>query len=425
MRDLYQGLLPSSFADAILRSKAASGSLHFRVDNAERVAVVAGFGVGGRSSRGKTPWLDQHFSRAASRLANAGFWYRVVPGLHELSVEAARRGAGLRLDAFVEGIPSGWQVLGHGERRWVIGVSLDDVARPTWGGWLVSHDEGARWWPVQFVDEAADLLEPVAAAWPLADLASERVVMIGVGSIGSAAAESLCAYGVRRLDLVDPDRLLEHNFARHRVARSELGRWKVNAVADRLQERDPAVQVGRYPINAIEEADVLRGLLKEAAAVLVSADGVAPRRVANHLAVRAGVPAIFACVLEDGAIGELVRVRPGGACLWCLRSRLRGHGALDPEPRLDRGYGTGTRHRPMTAVGGDLGIVGDHAAKALVATLLERRGHRGQRLAGDHAVIGLRPGASLPPPFDLGYSGEMRWRAIGPADPDCPSCSGQ
>ena len=96
-------------------------------------------------------------------------------------------------------------------------------------------------------------------------------------------------------------------------------------------------------------------------------------------------------------------------------------GKMDPERALDSGYGTGSAHRPMTAVGGDLMIIGQFAAKVAVATLLEDAGHYDQRIALDWAVIGLRSDMGAPDPFDL-HPGEVRWLPAVPSQPDCPTC---
>lgn len=418
------GVLPTSYADAIVASGAKSGALDFLVDQAEDVAVVNGFRVDGVRSRGGSDWLKRHYSRHSSPVPNSGTFYRVRPMLHLLGEQAAKRGAVLKLGAFCDHVEGGGHHVGTGGSSFTLAYSLDPGGgQPLWSGWHLT-DDSARWWPVQVVHEERDLLAPLAGVWPLDELAGLRVMVVGAGSIGSAAAEALAAYGVRHFDLVDPERLLEHNFARHRVSPSELGRWKVSALADRLTDRDPAVEVTSYAIDVIDDADVVRGLLSEVSALLVTADGVAPRRVANHLAVRAGVPAVFACVLEDGALGEVVRVRPrGSGCLSCLRENLRDAGGLDPESGLDLGYGTGSRHRPMTAVGGDLDLVAGLGAKSVVATLLERGGHFEHRLPGDHAILGLRPLSRVAPPFDRVLAGEVRWREIGPPREDCPSCA--
>jgi molybdopterin/thiamine biosynthesis adenylyltransferase len=237
--------------------------------------------------------------------------------------------------------------------------------------------------------------------WPLLDLADDCVVVVGAGSVGSAINDAFAAYGVRRLALVDPDRLLSHNFARHRAHPKQLGRRKVCA------------------------EDLMRPLFLDSSLIVVASDGVDSRRAANHLARRAGKPVVFACVLMDGAFGEILRVpTPAVGCLLCARDELVQSGAMvNPEDHLDREYGTGTRHLPMTAVGGDLGLVGQMAAKAAVATLLQAKGFRDQRLPGNHALLGLRPVPGMAAPFDIEFAGEVRWRDLPPPRADCPTCS--
>ena len=55
----------------------------------------------------------------------------------------------------------------------------------------------------------------------------------------------------------------------------------------------------------------------------------------------------------------------------------------------------------MTAVGGDLALIGSIGAKVAVATLLEGRGFREAALPGDHLTVALRPTPDIAAPFDL------------------------
>jgi molybdopterin/thiamine biosynthesis adenylyltransferase len=290
-----------------------------------------------------------------------------------------------------------------------------------WSIWWVSK-EAATPGSLEVVTDAPPVTD-LSDAWPVEYLATASVVIVGVGSIGSVIAETLASYAVGELALVDPDRLLRHNLVRHRLGRRDLGRFKVNAMADLLQDRYPHIQAERYPVDVIYEADLMRPLFAHADVIVGATDGVASRRVINHLARRAQVPAVLACVLEDGALGEVVRVRPGTGCLLCYRAKLEADGSLDPEPRLDQDYSLGSPHLPMTAVTGDLATVGTLAGKIAVSTLLERQGRWAQRLPGDVAVIGLQPVPDLPPPFNLERAGDVRWDDIGPSVPDCPTCA--
>ena len=416
-------VIPGAYALAIADS-GAWGTLDFQADDRENLLVVSGYSKAGRSNRrNMSDWHRRHYLSFADERRGVGVWYRVEPEIHEAWQQVANRGAVIPTEYLKEHVPSGWRAPPADAAMFVLATSVPAGGGvPTWSGWWVSR-ESALPGSVSVVDEDADLLAPLAGAWPVEMLSDELVVMVGAGSIGSAAAESLVGYGVRKLALVDPDHLRSHNFARHRVHPRQVGRRKVTALADHLRDRDPSVQIAALAMNVVDYADVMRPLLAEANGMLVSSDGVESRRVANHLAHRAGVPTVLACVLDDGGIGEVLRVLPRRTgCLLCTRAALADEDGIDPEPSLDRDYGMGTRHRPMTAVGSDLGLVGQLAAKVIVSTLLERRGLREHRLPHDHAILGLRDGSMLAAPFNVA-AGEVRWRDTPRPRSDCPTCS--
>ncbi len=416
-------LLPSSIAKSIRMSGAKWGTIDLRWDKTEDLVVVDGYSKGERVRiRPAVDWLKEHYSNYVTTTASSGWWYRGDAELHEVGFQAGIRRSGVTIDYFREHVPL-MRLPDRNGARLVITVVIDgDHAQ--FAAWSVSA-EGATRFPLEQVREDEDLFAPLGADWPRTALADKLVTVIGLGSIGSAAAEALSGYAVRDFAFVDPDRLAGHNFARHRVSRRELGRMKVNAVEQMLTTRDPEARVERYPLDVADDADVMRPLFARSSAILVCSDGVESRRVANHLACRAGVPVTLACVLEDGAIGEVICVRPGvTACLLCARERLRDSGVVDPEPMLDHGYGTGFRHLPMTAVGGDLDLVGKFAARALVSTLLVAAGYLRERLPGEHAVLGLRPQLDREPeaPFEVERALEISWHPLGNPKGDCPSC---
>jgi molybdopterin/thiamine biosynthesis adenylyltransferase len=269
----------------------------------------------------------------------------------------------------------------------------------------------------------ADPLAGLPAAWPLHDTRRASVAVVGAGSIGSAAASTLAMYGVGSITLVDDDRLLWHNLSRHQGTRAHVGRYKVDALAEAIASRWPGSAVEPLRLNVISDADQMRPLFDRCQAIVCAADGVSPRRVVSHLARRARATAILACVLLDGAVGEVLRLRPwpGHGCLLCQRQQLIDQGSIDPEPGLDLGYGTGDRHRPMTAVGSDLTLVGQLAAKLTVATVLEAAGHYDQLVTGEYAITGLRRDVGAAPPFDV-ETGQVRWLPAAPSCDGCPTC---
>ena len=421
-------VLPQLYADRLAASGKNSGLLDVKFDRAEQLALIDGVREGQQGTRrqGLSAVPGSHHLTHASSEPDSALWFRVDPVLHLAGADAFRHGGAIGLHTFRELIPSGdW--INPGRGAYTLAVTVTKFAEldiHDFCAWRLHQDANtAEILPLDVVAEELKLLAALDGVWPLEELADKRLLLVGAGSIGSAAAEALASYGIRQLIVVDPDRLYSRNLARHRVGREHIGRYKVNGLADRMRSRDPSIEVEPLALDVIYDADLIRAILGEVDGVLVTSDGVDSRRAANHLARRADKTAVFACVLADGAFGEILRIRsPQTGCLLCARTELVARGAMNPEPGLDRGYGEGTRHLPMTAVGGDLGLVGQLAAKASVATLLEEFGYREQRLAGDQAIIGLQPKPEMAAPFDLERAGEVRWRELPPPRPECPTC---
>lgn len=75
-------------------------------------------------------------------------------------------------------------------------------------------------------------------------LARAQVVVLGLGGVGSFAAEALARAGVGRLVLVDGERVDETNVNRQLHAlEGELGRFKAEALAERLRRVNPRAEI--------------------------------------------------------------------------------------------------------------------------------------------------------------------------------------
>ena len=80
-------------------------------------------------------------------------------------------------------------------------------------------------------------------------IAAARVIIFGVGGVGSWCAESLVRSGIRRMTIVDSDRVCITNVNRQAMATTKtVGRVKVDALKERLLEINPAAE-----ITAIQE----------------------------------------------------------------------------------------------------------------------------------------------------------------------------
>ncbi|MEM1115786.1 MAG: molybdopterin-synthase adenylyltransferase MoeB [Bacteroidota bacterium] len=147
-------------------------------------------------------------------------------------------------------------------------------------------------------------------------LGEASVLVVGAGGLGSPALTYLAAAGVGRLGVVDFDRVEASNLHRQTLyADDDLGRPKVEATRERLREVNPEVDVQTY--DARFGPDNAESILEGYDLVLDGTDTFATRYLVNDMAVRLGVPNVYASVSRfDGQAS--VFAAPGGPCYRCL-----------------------------------------------------------------------------------------------------------
>lgn len=75
-------------------------------------------------------------------------------------------------------------------------------------------------------------------------IAQKRVILFGVGGVGSWCAESLVRSGIRQLTIVDSDRVCITNINRQLIATTKtLGQVKVEALKERLLSINPSAEI--------------------------------------------------------------------------------------------------------------------------------------------------------------------------------------
>lgn len=75
-------------------------------------------------------------------------------------------------------------------------------------------------------------------------IASKRVIVFGVGGVGSWCVECLVRSGIRRITIVDCDRVCASNVNRQLMATTKtIGRVKVEALKERLLDINPSCEV--------------------------------------------------------------------------------------------------------------------------------------------------------------------------------------
>lgn len=75
-------------------------------------------------------------------------------------------------------------------------------------------------------------------------LAASRVAVFGIGGVGGYVVEALVRSGVGAVDLIDSDRVVLSNLNRQIIAtRSNLGKYKVDAMRERIMDINPECKV--------------------------------------------------------------------------------------------------------------------------------------------------------------------------------------
>jgi len=146
-------------------------------------------------------------------------------------------------------------------------------------------------------------------------LLASRVLIIGLGGLGSPAAMYLAASGVGHLVLADHDKVDLTNLQRQIVhATDRVGQDKTASAARGLETINPGVRV--TPLNRKLEGTELAEQVRLADAVVDATDNFASRFAINAACVRAGKPLISGAVVRfEGQVTVFV---PGGPCYRCL-----------------------------------------------------------------------------------------------------------
>lgn len=138
-----------------------------------------------------------------------------------------------------------------------------------------------------------------------------KVLIVGMGALGSAVAEILCRAGVRELTLYDYDIVDETNLQRQSLYTSlDLGKLKVEAAKERLLEIDP-----QCIIKILPEAFGPQTRIEGHDLVIDGTDSLQARLLLNDSAKRAAIPLVIGTA--SGATG-MVFVSREDACWQCI-----------------------------------------------------------------------------------------------------------
>jgi molybdopterin/thiamine biosynthesis adenylyltransferase len=149
-----------------------------------------------------------------------------------------------------------------------------------------------------------------------AKLKKAKVLIAGVGGLGSAAATYLAVAGVGLIRLVDQDRVELSNLNRQILHRDEdIGKKKIDSAAKKLKSINPDVKIEAVA-EKITEANISR-LVAGLDLIVDAMDNLPTRYLLNRTAVEKRIPFFHGAV--SGFEGRAMTVIPGRtACLRCV-----------------------------------------------------------------------------------------------------------
>jgi molybdopterin/thiamine biosynthesis adenylyltransferase len=154
-------------------------------------------------------------------------------------------------------------------------------------------------------------------------LAGNHISIVGCGSFGSALADILVRAGVEKLTLIDPEVLSVENIGRHVLTSRDLCKAKVHALAERLREVNPELQVEARQ----ERFSDAGGLL------ICCADSRRCESLVNAVSLQKQLPAIYVGAYGAVRAGEIQFCVPGQtACRECFASFREIDEAVLPRP---------------------------------------------------------------------------------------------
>lgn len=168
----------------------------------------------------------------------------------------------------------------------------------------------------EFLRYGRQILLPEIGEVGQARLKKSKVLIVGLGGLGSPASLYLAAAGVGQLWLADGDKVDSSNLQRQVLYRtSDRHQAKTKAAASHLKALNPAVQCHILP--AVDEM-LLASIVPQVDVVLDCSDNMLTRQRVNAACVAAGKPLVTAAAI--GWEGQLLLSEPSqpSACYHCL-----------------------------------------------------------------------------------------------------------
>ena len=153
------------------------------------------------------------------------------------------------------------------------------------------------------------------------DFLNKKVVIVGLGSVGSFVANNLSKMGIEKLLLIDPDFLTVDNISRHYLGMDSItdNIQKVDALEDRLKKENPDLEIECEGIRFQEIVRKNPNLFYEYDFVFSCVGDTKTNFEINHFFRKIGKTVLY-CWLDPYGVGyhNLLVSPPNNGCYMCM-----------------------------------------------------------------------------------------------------------
>lgn len=146
-----------------------------------------------------------------------------------------------------------------------------------------------------------------------ARLERARVGIAGAGGLGSNCAQHLVRAGIRKLVICDFDTVNESNLNRQFFFRDQVGRKKVEALAENLRRIEPGLELELHDVRL--DPSSVQEIFKSCDVVVEAFDATQSKVMMLAALVPSGKPLVTASGLAGWGRSNAIRVRRMGRAL--------------------------------------------------------------------------------------------------------------
>jgi len=181
-------------------------------------------------------------------------------------------------------------------------------------------------------------------------LINSKVLVVGVGGLGSPVLYYLAAAGVGTIGLLDRDKIDISNLQRQILhSTSRVGMPKVKSAELVLQDLNPLINLKTYEVF-LNETNIEK-IIEYYDVVVAAVDNLETRYLLNRVCIKKGIPLVEGGVFNwDGTVHTIIKGQ--GPCYNCLYPELK------PNTRIPG------------VIGPIVGIVGSWQAMEVIKILL-------------------------------------------------------